>query len=126
MGTLDDLVVYQKAVELRRKIKPFADSFPPEEKFSLKSQLKRSSRSISANIAEGYGRYHYQENIRFLRISRGSLLETIDHISVAFDEEYIDELTKLDLISDCQLLLKIMNGYIAYLKRKKNPPDEAE
>jgi len=126
MGTLDDLVVYQKAVDLRRKIKPFADSFPTEEKFSLKSQLKRSSRSISANIAEGYGRYHYQENIRFLRISRGSLLETIDHISVAFDEEYIDELTKLDLISDCQLLLKIMNGYIAYLKRKKNPPDEAE
>jgi four helix bundle protein len=126
MGTLDDLVVYQKAVELRRKIKPFADSFPPEEKFSLKSQLKRSSRSISANIAEGYGRYHYQENIQFLRISRGSLLETIDHISVAFDEEYIDELTKMNLTSDCHLLLKILNGYIAYLKRKKNPPDEAE
>jgi four helix bundle protein len=86
MGTLEDLVVYQKAVELRRNIKSVADTFPPEEKFSLKSQIKRSSRSISANIVEGYGRYHYQENIQFLLISRGSLLETIDHISVALDE----------------------------------------
>jgi four helix bundle protein len=126
MGSLEDLVVYLKAVELRQKLKLIANTFPPEEKFSLKSQLKRSSRSISANIAEGYGRFHYQENIQFLRISRGSLLETVDHIGVAFDEEYIDEPTKINLTSDCYLLLKILNGYIAYLKKRKNPPDEAE
>jgi four helix bundle protein len=111
---------------LRREIKGLAQNLPPEEKFELKSQIRRSSRSISANIAEGYGRYHYQENIQFLRISRGSLLETIDHISVAFDESYIDKKTKNDLTEECYVLLKILNGYIAYLKRRKNPPDEAE
>jgi four helix bundle protein len=126
VNSLEGLVVYQKAVELRRKIKGLAQNLPPEEKFELKSQIRRSSRSISANIAEGYGRYHYQENIQFLRISRGSLLETIDHISVALDESYIDKKTKNDLTEECYVLLKILNGYIAYLKIRKNPPDEAE
>ncbi len=126
MNHLDDLVLYKKAVELRRLIKTIANTFPPEERFSLKSQIKRSSRSISANIAEGYGRYHYQENIQFLRIARGSLFEAIDHISVALDEEYIEEPIKLKVTNDCYLLLKILNGYIAYLKKRKNPPDEAE
>lgn len=126
MNLLDDLVLYQKSVELRRLIKTIANTFPLEERFSLKSQIKRSSRSISANIAEGYGRYHYQENIQFLRIARGSIFETIDHISVALDEEYIEEPTKLKVTNDCYLLLKILNGYIAYLKKRKNPPDEAE
>jgi four helix bundle protein len=126
MQTLEDLVVYQKAVDLRRKIKNISAEFPPEEKYSLKSQIKRSSRSISANIAEGYGRFHYQENIQFLRISRGSLYETIDHISVALDEDFIEEPLKKELTAECYFLLKVLNGYIAYLKRRKTPPDEAE
>lgn len=58
-------------------------SFPKEEKFRLSDQLIRSTRKCPANIAEGHGRYHWQENIQYNRIARGSLTESIDHLNVA-------------------------------------------
>ena len=64
---------------------------PKTEIYSLSDQLKRSSRSVGNNIAEGYGRFHFQENILFCRIARGSLFETLDQGIIAFDEGYISE-----------------------------------
>jgi len=72
-------------------ISKLAEGFPEHEKFSLTAQIKRSSRSITANIAEGYGRFHYKETIQFFRQSRGSLFETLDHLTTAIDEGYINE-----------------------------------
>ncbi|MBM3415990.1 MAG: four helix bundle protein [Bacteroidetes bacterium] len=91
MQTLDTLEVYLLAKEYRRDVVRTANTFPKEEKFLLTAQIKDSARSITANIAEGYGRYHYQEAIQFCRIARGSLLETYDHLSSALDEGYIPE-----------------------------------
>lgn len=92
---------------------------PSAEKFDLISQIKRSSRSVGANISEGYGRFHFQENIQFCRIARGSLFETLDHGIVALDEGYISEkeLNELRIIHNKTLL--ILNGYIKYLKNQK-------
>ncbi len=125
MQTLFDLVVYQKAVELRRNIQKIATDFPKQEEYSLKAQIKRSARSVPANIAEGYGRFHYQENIQFLRMARGSIFETVDHLGTASEEGYISNETKQTLTEDCLQLVKVINGYISYLKKRKSEMDES-
>ncbi len=83
------------------------------------SQMRSASRSTTNNIAEGYGRFHHQENIQFCRISRDSLYELIDQTDIAFEEAYIDKI-KFDslniLLVTC---IKILNGYINYLKKAK-------
>jgi four helix bundle protein len=87
--------------------------FPSEEKYKLTDQVIRSSRSVTACIAEGYGRFHFQENIQYCRMSRGSLMETLEHLITAFDEQYInsDELLAFKLhIDKCAQLI---NGYIS-------------
>ena len=119
MQTLDTLEVYISAKAFRKEVVQIANTFPKEEKFLLVAQIKDSARSISANIAEGYGRFHHQEAIQFCRIARGSLLETYDHLSNALDENYITEIIFSDLKLKQEHLLKMINGYIAYLKRRK-------
>lgn len=92
---------------------------PVSEKFELISQIKRSSRSITANISEGFGRFHHQENIQFCRIARGSLTETMEHLITAFDEHYINEDFLKELNEDYKKCLKELNTYIKYLKTAK-------
>lgn len=79
----------------------------------------RASRSVTNNISEGYGKFHYQENIQFCRTSRGSLYELIDHFVIAFDEGYIDEVTCNKYKQQLDVLIAKINGYIAYLKKRK-------
>lgn len=119
MQTLDTPEVYINAKAFRKEVVMTANRFPKEEKYLLTAQLKDSARSITANIAEGYERFHYQEAIQFCRIARGSLMETYDHLSSALDEEYLPEKRYLELKLQFELLLKLLNGYIAYLKRRK-------
>ena len=86
-----DLDVWKKCRDIRIMIWKRCKTFPAEEKYRLSDQMIRASRSSTANIAEGHGRFHFQENIQFCRQSRGSLFELIDHISVAEECAYIDE-----------------------------------
>jgi len=79
----------------------------------------RASRSVTANLAEGYGRYHYQENIQFCRTSRGSLTEIQDHIIVAYDEGYINEAQARKYDEQAEECIRIINGYINYLMKSK-------
>lgn len=115
-----DLDCWKVARELRRKISTLANSFPSEEKYGLTSQIKRASRSVTANIAEGYGRFHHQENIQFCRMSRGSLTETLDHLTVALDENYISVSEFDSFKDDLERCLKVLNGYINYLRKLKS------
>ena len=116
----EGLQVYQSARQFRIKIAALVKTFPQHEMYMLSSQIIRSSRSITANIAEGYGRYHYQENIQFCRTSRGSLYELIDHFITAFDENYIDKVQCNLYKEKIDILIAKTNGYIAYLKKRKN------
>ncbi|MCK4584097.1 four helix bundle protein [candidate division WOR-3 bacterium] len=75
---------------------------------------------VGANIAEGYGRYHYQENIHFCRHSRGSICELIDDFNECFDEGYIDEEYRDEIKGDAYTLIKVLNGYILSLKHRKD------
>ena len=92
---------------------------PDVEKYCLASQIRRTAISVTANIAAGFGRFHFQENIQFCRQSRGSLYETLDHLLTCYGENYIlkeefDEINKL--IVHCA---KALNGYIRWLKKQK-------
>ena len=90
MVGFEDLEVWKACRQFRIECSKIAKAFPPEGKYRLTDQLIRSSRATTANISEGHGRYHYQENIQYCRMARGSLNESLDHLITAFDEGYID------------------------------------
>lgn len=120
LNSFEDLKVWKYARKIQRKVSELVKVFPKEVQYRLTDQMIRASRSVARNIAEGYGRYHYQENIQFCRQSRGSLTELMNDFITAYEEGYIEkeELKKLrEEISDCQ---KLLNGYIRYLKKAKN------
>ena len=118
--SFEDLACWKEARKLRIFVKnSLITKIPNSEKYELISQIKRSSRSVGNNISEGYGRFHFQENIQFCRIARGSLFETLDHGIVAFDEGYIPEEILKELREIHNKTLLILNGYIKYLKSQK-------
>ena len=117
LKSFETLKCYQLAREFRKLVSSFCKTLPKEETYRLKDQIVRSSRSISANIAEGYGRHHHQENIQFCRIARGSLSETLDHLNTALDEAYLAEHQYKELRSRLEETWKVLNGYIAYLRK---------
>lgn len=116
-----------KRLEVWRKAKDFAVKvyrevlplLPSEEKWGLNQQIRRAVQSIPANIAEGYGRYYYQDNIRFYYIARGSLGETLSHLVLAYELAYLPEMLYDQLAKDGEALTRLINGYISYLKRSK-------
>ncbi len=118
---LETLDIWQKAVDFAVDVcKNVIPCFPAEEKWALSSQLRRSVQSIPANIAEGYGRYPFQESIHFCYIARGSVAESKTHlvmtqrlgdIDEAFFQSYLQRLIELG---------KMLQGYIKHLYRQNN------
>ncbi len=123
---LDDFELYKEAREFRRQIYRLLKTLPSEERYALGAQMRRAAISVSNNIAEGHGRWYYQENIRFCRISRGSVGELIDDLSVCADEAYAKPEILDPLKEDAQKLIARINSYIAYLRRSKQGRSEAE
>jgi len=116
----EDLEVYKVARAFRGRIYKLVKMLPSDERFALAQQIRRAAVSITSNIAEGYGRHHWQENTQFCRNARGSLLEVIDQINVCIDEQYAQVEHLEDLKGDDGVrLLKLLNGYIAYLQKQK-------
>lgn len=119
MRNFENLECWKSARELRNEISKLVKEFPVEEKYRLVDQMLRASRSVTNNIAEGYGRFFYQENIQFCRQSRGSLYELMDHLIIALDEKII-KIEKYNflyvLIEKC---IALINGYINFLIRQK-------
>jgi len=117
METFEELECYRLARDLRKELVALAKALPADERFRLSDQLIRAARSITANIAEGFGRFHYQENLQFCRIARGSLSECLDHLNAALDESLMEEGRYKLAREDVQRVWKVLNGYIAYLDR---------
>lgn len=116
---LDDLEVYQAARGFRRRMYQVSRRLPKDEQFVLVPQIRRAAVSLTNNIAEGHGRYHYLDNIRFTLIARGSLIELIDDLNICEDELYVplDEIASLR--QDSLRVRQLMNGYIRYLRERK-------
>jgi len=123
--TLESLETWRKAqafaLRIYREVLPL---LPVEEKWGLSQQIRRSATSIPANIAEGHGRYYYQDNVRFCYNARGSLEETLSHISFCFQIGYVAENVYQDMEQDGEKLSQLINGYIGYLKRTKQGSNE--
>ncbi len=116
-----DLEVWRAARELRKEIYRLARGLPDFEKFGLASQLRRASTSVTANLAEGFGRFGYQENAQLCRQARGSLYEVRDHLTTCVDEGYLEvtEGERLDKLA--QTVARLLNGYLrSTLARKRD------
>ena len=118
--SFEDLEVYKAAREFRKKIYKLVKELPAEEKYNLAGQMRRAALSLTNNIGEGHGRYHFQENIQFCRVSRGSLMELIDDLNACIDEEYFPLDYLEELKEEGYRINKMLNGYIAYLKKRKS------
>jgi four helix bundle protein len=119
MRTFEELDCWKKATTLRRTLAELVKGFPRDEKYRLADQIIRAARSTTSNIAEGYGRFHHQENIQYCRQARGSLYELIEHLIVATDEGYISQEKLTSLKNEIESCLAILNGYINYLVKAK-------
>ncbi len=122
---LKRLKVWVRAKDFALKIyKQTLPLLPPEEKWNLNQQLRRSSLSISANIAEGYGRFYFQDNVRFCYIARGSLDETLSHLTFAHEMNYISAELHTEFEAEGEEIDKMLNGYISFLKKSKQGANE--
>src|SRR5687768_14900100 len=117
--TFEDLEVYQVAREFRKAMYGVTRRLPAFEKFELASQIRRAAVSLTNNIAEGHGRYHYLDQIRFSLIARGSLEELIDDLNVCTDESYLSPAEIAPLKQQGWRVLQLLNGYIRYLRQRK-------
>jgi four helix bundle protein len=107
-----DLDVCQVARDLRTEMYKVARSLPDFEKFALATQIRRAACSVTANLAEGFGRFSYQENAQFCRQARGPLFELRDHLTTCTDQNYIDlkERQRVDTLA--QRVAQLLNGYL--------------
>ncbi len=116
---LDDFELYRFAREFRRKVYRLIRQLPASERYCLDCQMRRAAVSVSNNIAEGHGRWHYRENMRFCRIARGSTDEILDDLNVCEDEAYGDPKLIGQLRADAHKLIARINSYIAYLRKSQ-------
>lgn len=119
--TFEELEAWKAGRELRifvfRQIVPILIA---KKEYDLSDQIKRSSRSITHNIAEGHGRFHFRDNYRFCSQARGSLNEVLDQLITSNDDSLIsDELFMLGR-ERFNRSLRILNGYMSWLKRSAN------
>jgi four helix bundle protein len=115
---LEDLVVYHLALEISRLAWAIYNKLPKEQQYSQGRQFIDAADSIGANIAEGYGRYHYKDSLKFYYNSRGSLYETKHWITLINQREIITNETYIEmkyLIEKEQLKL---NNFINSIKAK--------
>src|SRR5437016_12385154 len=119
-STFEDLEVYQVAREFRKAMYRVAKQLPDIEKFGLTSQVRRAALSLTNNIAEGHGRYHYLDQIKFTLQSRGSLEELIDDLNVCEDERHLPSHEIAELKDQGWRVRRLIDGYIRYLRQQTN------
>lgn len=112
-----ELEVWKKARSFKNEIKDLTNSFPAEEKFRLIDQIIRSSRGITATIAEGHGRYTFKDQLHFCIMARGSLSESLNHLIDVFDCKFIGEEKLIYFKTMINEIERLLNGYITYLRK---------
>ncbi len=116
-----DLAVWQKAMDLVIAAYRLTDAFPPEERFGLVGQLRRSAVSVPANIAEGYGRKHRGDYLRHLSIARGSLAELETHVTIGVRLEFIAREKAAEVWELAQETGKMVNKLMGSLDDSSRP-----
>jgi four helix bundle protein len=114
----EDLKCWQFGREYRKAVHRASRRFPKDEVFGVTAQVRRAACSVTANIAEGYGRYSLSEAAHFCTVARGSLNESLDQLYVALDEGYMDQGTFDALYTQGREVERILSGYISHLRRR--------
>lgn len=121
--SFEDLECWKACRTLRRFVSAeVVPRLPKEERYRLGDQILRAARSTTANLAEGYGRFHYLDNAKFCSNARGSCWEVLDHLITGADEKILSG----ELLSRGREFVgeavKLLNGYMNYLKRTESTP----
>ncbi|HEX4652707.1 MAG TPA: four helix bundle protein [Candidatus Udaeobacter sp.] len=122
VSTFENLEVYRAAHQFPKAMYRVAKSLSDIEKFGLASQIRRAAVSLTNNIAEGHGRYHYLDQIKFTLQSRGSLEELIDDLNVCEDEQYLVAKQIIALKEQDWRGRQLLDGDIRYLRQQINSP----
>ena len=120
-NSFEDMPVWQKAMELAVKIFNLTETLPKKEDYSLTSQIRRSSLSVSGNIAEGFGRKHTKDKLNFYYHSRGSLSETKSHLIYGRKVGYFEKKEFEDLSNFIDGIWKELNSLINSLTKNSQP-----
>jgi four helix bundle protein len=117
--SFEDLECWKAGRDVRLFVaKVILPVLPKEERYRLGDQLLRAARSITANIAEGYGRFHFLDAAKFISNARGSVWEVLDHLITAQDEGLITSGLLTEGRAKIETCVKLTNGYMNYLKRR--------
>lgn len=114
--SFEELRVWQEAQNLAVSVYRGTKNFPKEEMFGITSQIRRAVSSISANIAEGFGRSTAKDKLHFYVIAYGSLLETKNFIHLSKKLTYIDQPKANELIEQCVISQKLLNAFMRPLR----------
>ncbi len=113
-----DLNIWKEANKLSIEIYKTTEKFPNSEKYGIVDQLKRASSSIGANIAEGFGRFHYKDKIKFYYNAWGSLCEVQNFIFLSQDLKYLDKKEARKIFLEYERLNKKINSFIKFVYNK--------
>ncbi len=116
--SFEDLDVWKQGREVRPQFYDLASRLPDHERYNLAGQIRRPAVSLTANIAEGYGRFHFKENVQFCRTARGSAFELLDHLITCHDEGYLAEAEYVALRKELSRIAQLLNGYIRSIGKK--------
>ncbi len=119
----EDLDCFKLALDVILNAHQFAQTLPAEEKYDMAQQIRRSSKSITANIAEGYGRYHYLDSLKFYSNARGSLNETLSHFINARVLGYVEEPYFARVYGLIRQTERALNGYMSYVRKQRAGED---
>jgi four helix bundle protein len=117
--TFEDLECYKASRAFRKAMYAVSRRLPEFEKFELASQIRRAAVSLTNNIAEGHGRWHWMDHVKFVLQARGSLQELIDDLNICEDESYVPSAALAKLKDEAWHVLRVMNGYLRYLRDRK-------
>ena len=120
----EDLDCYQLAQQVLKEVYRVANRLPAIERYNLADQMRRAATSVTLNIAEGYGRYHYLDKTRFFYIARGSLDETLSGFIDCQTVGYTTEATLTGQRNLCHRALQALNGYIRFIHRQRQSHKE--
>src|SRR2546430_14169583 len=124
--TFEDLEVYKAAREFRKAMYRVHRRLPDFGKYELGSQVRRAAVSLTNNMAEGHGRFHYPDQIRFFLHSRGSLEELVDDLNTCLDENYLSSDQVAKLKAQARGVLILINGYLRYLRNRSSTVRESD
>jgi four helix bundle protein len=124
-SSFEDMPVWQKGMDLAERVFAITEGLPRKEDYGLTSQIRRSALSVSANIAEGFGRKHTKDKLNFYYASRGSLAETKSHLIYGLRVRYFRQ-PDFDSLSELVEIIwkelnKLINSFTKDLPTQPRP-----